>query len=224
MKADKEWLEEVLGAGLEERKAGGGAECPPPDDLVRLVTGEAGRKERRRTLDHVAGCGECAQILKSLLRLSDEVDRIIGKPEPRRKPKLIPGRRAALAALAGLAGLLVVTYAVIRLTERPVVRGTTGAEVRLVSPKTGAALAGADIELRWEAVPRTAGYRVELFDRSLAKLWGSAALTEVRLRLPAEARATLHEGETYFWRVTATLDDDQELQSKLAEFSIRRQP
>jgi hypothetical protein len=224
MKADKEWLEEVLGAGLEERRAGGGAECPPSDDLVRLVTREAGRKERRRTLDHVAGCGECAQILRSLLRLSDEVDRITGKAEPRKKPMLIRGRRAALAALAGLAGLLVVTYAVIRLTERPVVRGTTGVEVRLVSPKAGAALAGADIELRWEAVPKAAGYRVELFDRSLAKLWGSAALTEVRLRLPAEARATLHEGETYFWRVTATLDDGQELQSKLAEFSIRKQP
>ena len=224
MKADLDKLEGVLRTVSEAKRTGCGAECPPPDDLVRLVTREAGRKERRRTLDHIAGCGECAQILKSLLRLSDEVDRIIGKPEPLRKPKLIPGRRTALAALAGLAGLLVVTYAVIRLTERPAVRGTTGVEVRLVSPKTGAALAGADIELRWEAVPKAAGYRVELFDKSLAKLWGSAALTEVRLRLPAEARATLREGETYFWRVTATLDDDQKLQSKLAEFSIRKQP
>jgi hypothetical protein len=222
MMADQDWLAGTLRAALAAQKTGGGAECPPPEDLLRLVTREAGRGERRRTLDHVASCGECAKLLKSLLRISDEFDRLAAEAGPRPKPKLVPGRRAAVAALAALAGVIAVTYAVVRLAERPVVRGTAEVEVRLVSPKPGATLEAAEIELRWEAVPKAAGYRVELFDASLAKLWQSDSLEEAGLKLPAEARAALREGESYFWRVTAILDDGQEVPSKLAEFTVSR--
>jgi hypothetical protein len=222
MKADQDRLEETLRTAREARKTQGSAECPPLENLARLVLGEAGRRERRRTLDHVAGCGECAKILRSLLRISDEFDRLAAAEAPRPKPGLVPGRRAAVAALAALAGVIAVTYAVVRLAERPVVRGTAEVEVRLVSPKPGATLEAAEIELRWEAVPKAADYRVQLFDASLAKLWQSASLEDASLKLPAEARAALREGESYFWRVTATLDDGQEVASKLAEFTVSR--
>jgi hypothetical protein len=219
MNAELDGLAEFLRTNLEGGQAEVGTTCPASEDLVRIVTGEAGRKERKRVLDHVAGCGECAKLLKSLLRISDEFDRLAGETGPRRKPRLVPGRRAAFTALAGLAGLALVTLAVIRLAERPVVRGTSGLEVRLVSPKAGAVLAVTDIEFRWAAVPKAAGYRVELFDKSLARLWRSGSLSDVRMELPAEARSVLSEGQTYFWRVTASLDDGREVPSKLAEFS-----
>jgi hypothetical protein len=219
MNAELDRLAEFLRANLQGGQAEPGAACPASEDLVRIVTGEAGRKERKRVLDHVSGCGECAKLLRSLLRISDEFDRLAGESSPRRKPRLVPIPRAAFTALAGLAGLTLVTLAVIRLAERPVVRGISGTEVRLVSPKPGAALAITDIEFRWAAVPKAAGYRVELFDKSLARLWRSASLSDVRMLLPAEARGVLSEGQTYFWRVTASLEDGREIPSKLAEFA-----
>lgn len=223
MKTETNGLEEALRAGFEARGTGAAAGCASSDDLIGLVTGEAGRKERERTLDHVTGCGDCAKLLKSLLRISGEFDRIAGEAGARRKPKLVLGRRTILAAVVALAGLTIVTYSVIRLMGRPAVRGAAATEVRLVSPKPGATLAAADIEFRWEAVPEAARYTVELFDNSLAKVWRSSiALEDVRLKFPAEARAIPHAGETYFWRVTATLDDGRDVLSKLSEFSIPR--
>ena len=222
MKTDLAQIAEIYRAGIEEKGPGPGTACPAPEDLARLVTGEAGRKERRRILDHVAGCGDCAPLLKSLLRLSGEVDRLTGKAETRQGPKPLLSRRAALGALAGLVGLTVVTYSVIRLAERPVVRGTSGIQVRLISPKQGASLAAGDIELKWEAVPKASRYTVELFNRSLEKVWRSGPVTDAYLKLPEDARGVILGGETYFWRVTAVLEDGREIVSKLAEFSIRK--
>ncbi len=222
MKTDLTQIAEVYRAWIEEKKPELGTACPAPEDLARLVAGEAGRKERERILDHVAGCGECAPLLKSLLRLSEEVDRLTGKAGPRQGPKPLLSRRTALWALAGLIGLTVVTYSVIRLAERPVVRGTSEIQVRLVSPKQGASLAAGDIELKWEAVPKASRYTVELFNKSLEKVWLSGPITDAQLKLPDDARRVILGGETYFWRVTAALDDGQEILSKLAEFSIRK--
>ena len=222
MKTDLTQIAEVYRACVEEKKPEQGAGCPSPEDLVRLVTDRVRRKERARLMDHVAGCGECAPLLKSLLRLSEEVDRLTGKAEPSQGPKPLLSRRAALWALAGLIGLTVVTYSVIRLAERPVVRGTSGIQVRLISPKQGASLAAGDIELKWEAVPKASRYTVELFNRSLEKVWRSGPITDAQLKLPEDARRVILGGETYFWRITAVLEDGQEVLSKLAEFSIRK--
>ena len=63
---------------------------------------------------------------------------------------------------------------------------------------------------------------MELFNRSLEKVWRSGPISDAGTELPAEARGVILEGETYFWRVTAVLEDGKELISKLAEFSIRK--
>ncbi len=232
MRIDQARMAEIYLAHLGEKKAAPGAECPAPEDLVRLVTEKVGRKERARILGHVSGCFECVGLLKSVLRLSDEIDRLWAEGEARGLPREEPpgirlrrrfqGRRAALAGLAGAIALAVMTYSVIRLADKPVVRGTGDPEVRLIDPKKGAALPAGDIEFRWAAVPRAARYTVELFDGSLEMLWRSDRLTETAWKLPEEeAGRVLHEGEGYFWRVTAVLEDGRELVSKLAEFSIR---
>ncbi|MEN6559939.1 MAG: hypothetical protein ABFD52_04095 [Acidobacteriota bacterium] len=215
-------------ACLAEKGAEPGAGCPAPDDLVRLVTDEARRKERSRLLDHVAGCRDCALLVRSALRLSAELDGILADAPARRTrfagegARLSVGRRAAVAALAGLAGLAIVTYSVIRLTERPVIRGVSETQVRLIVPKNEASVAAGEIEFKWEPAPRAVRYVVEIFDQSLQKTWQSDPVTETRLKLPEEARDAVPAGQTYFWRVTAVLEDGQELASKLSEFSVRK--
>ena len=234
MKTDLAQIAEVYRAYLGGRKAEAGLGCPTPEDLVRFVTQGAGRKDRARMMAHVSNCGECARVLKSVLRLSEEVDRLTGKAEalqscPQdgvlgRKEHVRPlfGRRPALATLAGLIGLAILTLSVIKLSDRPVIRGTAGSRIRLISPKQGAPLAARDIKFKWEAVPQAARYAVELFDKSLEKVWQSGPISDAGTELPADARGVVLEGETYFWRVTAVLEDGRELVSKLAEFSIRK--
>ena len=234
MKTNLAQVAEVYRAYRSERKAEAGVECPTPEDLVRLVTQGAGRKERAGIMEHVSNCADCARVLKSILRLSGEVDRLTGKAEAlqacpqdeaagkREHFRPFLGRRAALATMAGLIGLAILTLSVIKLSERPVIRGTGGSPIRLISPKQGASLAAKDVKFKWAAVPQAARYTVELFDKSLEKVWQSGPISDAGTELPAEARGVIPEGETYFWRVTAVLEDGQERVSKLAEFSIRK--
>lgn len=236
MRIDWDQVEGIIRDDLGGRKAEPGVGCPAPEDLVRLFEQGASRKARATMMEHVANCADCARILKSVIRLSGEVDRLTGTPEtvqscppePLQKKGARPrpplGRRTAVLALAALAGLTIITVSVIKLSERPVVRGIRGLEIKLISPKKGASLAADDIKFVWEAVPKASRYFVELFGRSLEKVWRSGPLSAPMADLPADVRSTVQEGETYFWRVTAVLEDGQEIVSKLAEFSIRKSP
>lgn len=234
MKTNLTQIAEVYRAYLDERKVEPGVGCPTPEDLARLVTQGADRKARARIMEHVSNCTDCALLLKSILRLSGEIDKLIGKAEaPQSRPQVevsskkehvrpIMGRRVAVAIMAGLIGLTIVTLSVIKLSVRPVVRGTAKLRIRLISPKQGASLAAEDIKFKWEAVPKAARYTVELFNRSLEKVWRSGPVSNAGIELPAEARGVIFKGETYFWRVTAVLEKGEELVSRLAEFSIRK--
>ena len=234
MKTNPTQIAEVYRAYLDERKAEPGEGCPIPEDLVQFATQGANRKARVRIMEHVSNCADCALVLKSILRLSGEIDKLTGKTEvfqrcpqdealgKKERFQLIPGRRAAVAMLAGMIGLTIITLSVIRISDRPVVRGTAGPRVQLLSPKQGATYPAEDIKFKWEAVPKAARYTVELFNRSLEKIWRSGPISNAGTELPAEARGVIFKGETYFWRVTAVLEEGEELVSRLAEFSIRK--
>lgn len=233
MKTDLTHMTKIYSAYLSEREIEPGSGCPAPDDIVRLVTTRASRKARARLLAHIASCGDCALVLQSILRLSREIDRLTIGPEalqscaqneatkkdPRRSELR---RRVIVTALAGLIGLTVITYSVVKLIDRPAFRGTRMFQIKLISPKQGASLVADDINFKWAIVPKAMRYTVELFDKSLAKIWHTGSLTNTATELPAEARGVVLAGETYFWRVTAVLEDGEELLSRLSEFSLRR--
>jgi len=234
MKTNLTQIAKVYRAYLGERKVEPGVGCPTPEDLVQFATQGANRKARVRIMEHVSNCADCALVLKSILRLSGEIDELTGKAEAvqrcpqdevlgkKERVRLIPGRRAAVAILAGMVGLTIITLSVIRISDRPVVRGTAGPRIQLLSPKQGATYPAGEIKFKWEAVPKAARYTVELFNRSLERIWQSGPISNTGTELPAEVRGVILEGETYFWRITVVLEDGAELISKLAEFSIRK--
>ena len=234
MKTNLTQIAEVYRAYLGERQVEPGVGCPTPEDLVQFATQGANRKARARIMEHVSNCADCALVLKSILRLSVEIDKLTGKAEAfqrcpqdevlgmKERVRLFPGRRAAVAILAGMIGLTIITLSVIRISDRPAVRGTARPRIQLLSPKQGATYPAEDIKFKWEAVPKAARYTVELFNRSLEKVWRSGPISGAGTELPAEARGVIFEGETYFWRVTVVLEDGEELISRLAEFSVRK--
>ncbi|HCS48527.1 MAG: hypothetical protein A2W03_07325 [Candidatus Aminicenantes bacterium RBG_16_63_16] len=234
MKTNLIQMSEFLHSSLAERRVEPAAGCPSPNDLVKLVIQGLSKSSRAKIMMHVSNCASCAQEVKSILRLSGEIDKLTGKVEaiqgcpqpealgePRHVARLL-NRRAAVAALAGLAGVAFITLAVIKLADRPILRGAAGPQIRLLSPKQVVLPSVSEIRFRWKAVPKAKGYIVELFDKSLARIWRSGTIPDTGIDLPAEAQGSVHAGETYFWRVTAVFDEDSERASRLAEFSIRR--
>jgi len=234
MKTNLIQMSEFLHSSLDERRVEPAAGCPSPSDLVQLVIQGLGKSSRAKIMMHVSNCASCAQEVRSILRLSREIDKLTGKveaiqgcPQPealgeRRRVAPLLSRRAAVAALAGLAGVAFITLAVIKLADRPVERGMAGPQIRLLSPNQAVLPSVSEIRFRWKAVPKAKGYIVELFDKSLARVWRSGTIPDTGIDLPAEAQGSVHAGETYFWRVTAVFDDDGERASRLAEFSIRK--
>jgi len=234
MKTNLIQMSELFHSSLDERRVETGAGCPSPEDLVQLAVHGLSKSSRTKIMMHVSNCASCAQEVRSILRLSGEIDKLTGKveavqgcprPEARGEPRHVApllSRRAAVAALAGLIGAAFITLSVIQLADRPILRGAAGPEIRLLSPKQVVLPSVSEIRFRWEAVPKAKGYIVELFDKSLARVWRSGTIPDTGIDLPAEAQGSVHAGETYFWRVTALFEEDSERASRLAEFSIRK--
>jgi hypothetical protein len=233
MRIDWAQVESIIRNDSVRLDAGPQRMCPCPDDLVRFVEGGTSRKARARTMEHLASCVDCARIVQSLLRLGGEVDKLTGMPgtlqsdpsarfQGRRESHEVPWRRRTVFATLGLGVLAVVTIFLIRISDRPVVRGVSGVEIKLTYPKRGEAVTSGDIEFRWEAVPRASRYVVDLFGSALEKILSSEPVIDPSYELPANAGQALAAGYTFFWRVTAILEDGQEIISNLSEFSVRK--
>lgn len=234
MKIDWAQVESIIKNDSVRLDAGPQRMCPCPDDLVRFVEGGTSRKARARTMEHLASCVDCARIVQSLLRLGGEVDRLTGMPgasqsspsarfQGRKESHEFPWRRRMVLATLGLGvGLAVVTVILIRIPERPVVRGASGVEIKLTYPNRGEAVTSGAIEFRWEAFPGASRYVVDLFGPSLERVLSSEPVINPLFELPANAGQALAAGESYFWRVTAIMGDGQEIISSLSEFSVRK--
>jgi len=197
-----------------------GKACPTPEELALLAQQNVGRRARRRILRHVANCPYCAQILKSLLSLSREIDVLTGEPAATPRLHFFLGRRLVITALATIAGMTILAVSVARFSRPYALRGrTTGIE--LISPQRGALLGAGRIEFAWKAVPGASRYFVEIFGGSLELVWRSKPLYKPQAELPPGSAAAIRAGKTYFWRVTAVLAGGREVVSKTAKFSFR---
>jgi hypothetical protein len=231
MNSDWAQIEAIIREGPGSRTDGRSGACPTTEDLARFVEGGMSRKAKGMTIEHLAGCADCARIVQSLLRLSRGVDDLTGTPgtvlsrppdllqqsEEGSKPPL--GRKLVLAGLTSFAVLAVVSFFTIFRLERPVVRGMSP-EIKLIEPQKGEAIKANDVQFRWEAVPQASRYVVILFGPSLEKVWSGETVSGTSIELPADVLRALVAGGTYFWRVTAVTEEGQEVLSKLSEFSI----
>jgi hypothetical protein len=197
-----------------------GKACPTPEELARLVEGKARRGARNKILKHVANCPDCAQIIKSLLSLSREIDILTGEPEVVPRPRFFLGRRLAITALATMVGITILAISITRFSKTYTLRGRTGG-IELISPERGALLEAGRIQFEWKAVPEASRYFVEIFGGSLELVWRSESLYRPQAEMPEGTAAAIRKGETYFWRVTAVLASGREIFSKTAKFSIR---
>jgi hypothetical protein len=215
-----------------EKPAGEGA-CPTIERMAQCVLAEVPGRERAEIVGHAANCAACAAALKELLSVSAETDRVAGEIKrsagrgqagERREAKTFWGRlteRPAVAVMAGIFILAVITFSALRLLDRSETRGGTEARILQVSPVAGS-LSRDELEFRWESLAGADHYTVELFDKSLKLVWRSGPVSGNELRPADGIGEGLNAGETYYWMVTGVLGDRSEIKSRLSEFSIKK--
>lgn len=208
-----------------------GEPCPPPEEIARFVRGEKPKKERRRILSHLGRCEPCAGEAKIFARLSREIEDTIEAAKPERSipsrfleslrgPKPWWTRPVAIGGLAiillGLAYLLILRPSM----TAPVWRGNTG-EIRLLAPVRETVGSGS-WEFDWSPYPGAEAYTVEVFDPALSLIWKSERLAVDRLSPPAALSAVLKPGSSYYWSVSAHLENGLVVKSRLTEFGLKR--
>jgi hypothetical protein len=215
-----------------ERPASGEA-CPTIERLAQCVLGDVPGKERAEIVGHAANCAACAAALKDLLAISAETDRVAtemihsagrGQAGEPRGAKAFWGwltGKPAVAVMAGVFVLAVITFSIFRLQDRSGTRGGPEARILLVSPVAGS-LSRDGLEFRWQSLAGADHYTVELFDKSLKLVWRSGSVSGNEVRPPDGVGKDLNAGETYYWMVTAVTGDHSELKSRLAEFSVKK--
>lgn len=197
--------------------------CPPPEDWLRLETGEVTPEERRRLEEHADRCPACASE-REMARLfaeapetgqDEDVDYVVAKLEAlnlpaRPVPLAFPGRRQpALVWAARLAAVLVLALGValfFRAGEAPPLPDPgagevyRGGQVRPVGPS--GEISQVPGEFRWEGVQGARSYRVTLRAVDDAVLW-QETVTAPSARLPEDVARGLHPAVLYRWNVEA---------------------
>ena len=197
--------------------------CPPPEDWLRLETGEVTPEERRRLEEHAARCPACSAE-REMARLfaeapeagqDEDVDYVVGKLEALNLPeKPIPlafpsRRRPALVWAARLAAVLVLALGValfFRAGQAPPLPDPGAGEVRRGSQVRPIGPSGEISEMpgefRWEGVQDAHSYRVTLRAVDDAVLW-QETVTVPSARLPQDVSGRLHPAVLYRWSVEA---------------------
>ncbi len=203
-------------------------EHPSAEAWEHLACGELAAAERRRLLDHVAGCTECTRIYRAL-GILERGARAFDPGVPRRglalpaRPGPVAWRWGAAAALAAAAAAVVLWIGV-----RPpapavppaagVVRSGPAAAVPVLRSPLGT-VAG-PVAFAWEAVPGAVRYRLELLDAD-GEVLGAVVTGGTGAAWPAAVPA---RPGRYYWRVVADLERGGTAASPLADFELTGPP
>ena len=198
------------------------SDCPPPEDWLRLETGDVTPEERRHLEEHAARCPACAseremaRVFAETPERDEDVDFIVARLEALKLPEqpvplAFPARRrpAALVWAARIAALVVLALAVglfFRAGQAPPLPDPgagevyRGGQLRPIGPS--GEISEMPREFRWERVEGARSYRVVLRAVDDAVLW-QETVTVPFARLPEDVAGGLHPAVLYRWSVEA---------------------
>lgn len=238
MNVPEDALKAVYRRYLQDLRPATRRDCPPAADLILFFSDNAPRRIKKRVLDHLAGCGDCAEEFEVLLSIdrrirnfSDEVARVFQasaiKGRKGMKRGFLGSVRWALAG-AGLAAIALFLRlqpfeALFLPRDDGPRRSGASAEIILDAPR-GRVDAAQPVVFRW----RIEGFDgpapscvVALYDDTLLEIWRSQPDRDAACFLPAAVRESLVSGRDYFWGVSSG-PGPSGLESGLASFSVER--
>lgn len=110
---------------------------------------------------------------------------------------------------------------ILKLSSRPEAKRGAVSNIQLVSP-VSQGLPSADLKFVWQGIPKAKYYVVEAFDTSLELVWRSEPVRLTEFHPPQALREKLNPGKTYYWIVTAVLEDGRKITSRQKEFRITK--
>ena len=207
-------------------------DCPSPETLVLCARSVLPKREKTQITDHIATCYDCTQEVKSLLVIFNEENKLISDikdfktAQINKKPRAfgLPAWRPAWNIVsAAFLVILLAAMAVIsisRFSPRAAQQRGAVPSIDLVSP-VDKAYASSDLKFIWKGRPDSKYYVVEVFDASLNLLWRSPSVFGNEVMAPEELAHKLKPEETYLWMVTAVLENEAMIRSKLREFETK---
>jgi hypothetical protein len=213
---------------------------------VAVFLDETPEEEKSELLDHIFSCSKCfdefihlkeiwskgSQILmgreeqnlsrRDALRLKKLATREVRAIKSRGHSR--PGLLSHPKRLAAAAGTIVVIVSVAffiqfgRLDRSGLERRINKTTFSVIAPwgKTGEPV----LKFRWKPQSRAQNYTLEILDIALDPIFKQKGIETTEYVLPERIYDSLLEGKTYFWKVTAVLENRQEIESEFAKFII----
>lgn len=224
MKLTEEDLKE-LNRQRTARSVRGQAECLAEELLFRAAAKELTRQERKRVIQHLRACSDCAReyhIVHSARQWAGQVapafgGQATGAQVPARRGRwatwlqapwnqivAAPRWRAAavIAALVIAVGVTLIAWPGMQRGEGPVPGERGGGRPAMrVDPPDFAELGEVPRQLSWSQVESAESYQVMLYDFELTPIWESPAVTGTSVQIPESVRAGLQRGRPTYWRV-----------------------
>jgi len=217
---------------LQKQEPARSEPCPDIELLMECCLAGGSKRKRARVIEHAANCANCSQTLKKILELSQRIDAFAEEARPYvknlKRQRLFDrivawswiSKRVPAAITAALIGVVILGLLALKTTTHFSTRDvSTNLLINLVSP-VNTVLTMEDIQFKWERIARTKHYIVELFDKSLGLIWRSDPILD-NTATYSGGDQKLGPGKNFYWMVTAVMEDDRKIRSKLAEFSIK---
>lgn len=198
------------------------AGCLDEAQIAALVDGLLEPDDKTGVLSHLAVCHRCCQATASLVRAlqSEPIAAALSEHVARRQAinrRLRIGAASALAAAAGLVGLLMVWPSEPAVTPAPVQREPSVGVAAAAVLQEPIGESAAPEEFRWSPVSGADRYRVTVFDDQANVVWETET-QETRAAPPATVG--FRPGVQYLWKVAARVAWDRWVDSELVRFSI----
>ena len=217
MNIHDEYLKAAYRSYLDGLCRGSRKDCPPTADLIRFFSIGPQRRFKARVLDHVAGCGFCADEFEILMDMdrdarafSTEVERLRKAEKHDERFRLNRGFIILSRWLFAGVGLAVVLAGILTLATRLIkppfdadpYRSADSSALILECPR-GPVNGHSTLVFRWRSPDRKPGdaYVVGLFDDSLRQFWISPPIEDLNMILPEEVQTILVPRRKYFWMV-----------------------
>lgn len=219
--------------------------CKERNAVIKVFLDETGTEAKFKYLDHIFNCPQCSREFDALLEVWREEKSILKgienktltkeqenrmrktavhelkKLKPRTGPgKLLPiSPRKFLAAAAGIIAVVLISWFSFNTPENIVVERNFQNSVFDVIEPMGP-VANNFIVFRWDSIKGAKHYTLEILDQGLETFYRRPDITQNKFTLPEEIFIRLDNGKNYYWKITAELGTNRNIESELGKFTL----
>jgi hypothetical protein len=235
MKVNKSKLQKLYQDYLLDTSSPSRQNCPDPEILLSCLRLEIPIKARKKVVDHISKCNDCAQEFKFIQGILQHEKTLIQQLTQALQNKKSPrGKRIYLiknyplpswkfiSVLATFFLVAVLVFSIIlKFSKKYEYRGEQSSRINLISPNDSKYSVSA-LVFDWSEVPDAEYYVIEIFNDALSPMWKSNKIFANQTIPPSELIPLFEHNKTYFWMVQAFLADGEKLESRLQVFTVQK--